>query len=109
MSSNVSIPNTDIVANNAGTHYYITPNSGYVLHDKNYDYPIYDEETLEETGTVLGYRRTTASVGIANYDFTTFETLDESGSTVTAYGVREFFTKLETDVPENQIFGKVNI
>ncbi len=49
--------------------YNITPASGYVLHDKAYDYPVIDRDTLEETGeVVLGYRTSTASCS-ANYDF----------------------------------------
>jgi hypothetical protein len=105
---NVSIPNTTIVLNSAGTYYYITPDEGYVLHDSNYDDVIFNEETGEEIGIQLGYRRTTASVFIRTYDFTPHEMLDEAGNTVMAYGARNFYTKLETDVPENQIFGVGN-
>lgn len=73
--------------------YYITPNSGYVLHDKTYDQPAFDEETGEETGEViLGYRTSTASCP-ANYNFTT--------------NPREFFAVLASTVPEDQIFGVV--
>ena len=51
------------------TAYYITPNDGYMLHDKLYDNHVVDEVTLEETGEIiLGYRRTTASCSV-NYDF----------------------------------------
>ena len=50
----------------AGTHqaYYITPNSGYVLHDSTHDY----EDA--EGNCHPGYRATTASCG-ADYDFAT--------------------------------------
>lgn len=114
--SNVSIPNTTIVLNSLGTNYRITPNEGYVLHDSNYDEilteEVINEETgyieIVETGRILGYRTTTASVGVNTYDFTPHEMLDEDGNTVTAYGARNFFTKLKTDVPENQIFGVGN-
>lgn len=51
------------------TTYYITPNEGYVLHDKGLDVPEYNEETFEETGNILlGYRHTTASCSV-NYNF----------------------------------------
>ena len=114
--SNISIPNATIVLNNAGNSYYITPDENYVLHDSNYDdvltEEVYNEETGEyeiiETGIILGYRRTTASVGARTYDFEPREMLDEAGNTVTAYGRRNFYTKLETDVPANQIYGGGN-
>ena len=76
-----------------GVHrnYRITPNAGYVLHDKGMDTPIFDEETGEPTGEViLGFRTSTASVG-ASYDF--------------AVNEREFYAVLATTVPEDQIFG----
>jgi hypothetical protein len=113
MPLNISIPNTTIALNNAGNSYNITPNEGYVMHDSSYD-AIIEEEVINEetgdieiieTGVILGYRRTTASVGARTYDFTPHEMLDEAGNTVTAYGRRNFYTKLESDVPENQIFG----
>ena len=71
--------------------YTITPNDGYVLHDKGMDEPVYDEETGDPTGEVrLGYRRTTASCG-ANYDF--------------VVNPREFYAVPENSVPADQIFG----
>ncbi len=76
-----------------GTHvqYSITPNSGYVLHDKDFDLPVYDEETGEETGEViLGYRTYMATCS-ASYDFAT--------------NPREFYAVPENDVPADQIFG----
>lgn len=104
------IPNTTMrkaYVNGVLRTYWITPCEGYVLHDSNYDIPILDEETGEVTGEViLGYRPSTASCGY-NYDFTTTEMLDEAGNTVTAYGSRQFYAKLRSEVPENQIFGKV--
>lgn len=76
-----------------GVHkvYEITPNENYVLHDKDFDSPVYDEETGEETGEViLGYRTYTASCS-ASYDFAT--------------NPREFYAVPENDVPADQIFG----
>ena len=56
--------------NGVPTSYYITPNEGYMLHDKLYDQAEYDEETMSETGNIIkGYRRSTASCS-ADYDFT---------------------------------------
>lgn len=102
------IPNTIMqkYINNAGVErtYRITPNEGYVLHDTQYDYPIVDDETMEEIGTGLGYIGAVVTVAI-NYDFSTHEMLDESGNTVTAYGDRNLYTKLESDVPADSIFG----
>lgn len=73
-------------------NYRITPNAGYVLHDKGLDNVIFDEEGNETGEIILGYRTSTASVG-ANYDFTVNE--------------REFYAVLATTVPEDQIFGTV--
>ena len=73
------------------TTYYITPNEGYVLHDKGMDDAVIDEETFEETGEVLlGFRRSTASCA-ANYDFVA--------------NPREFYAVPEDSVPEDRIFG----
>ena len=102
------IPNTTMkkFVTNQGVEraYYITPIEGYVLHDTQYDYPIVDEGTMQEIGTGLGYIGAVVSVGI-NYDFSTHEMLDEAGNTVTAYGDRNLYTKLESDVPADSIFG----
>lgn len=77
--------------NNEHKVYEITPNSGYVLHDKNYDEEIINPETYEPTGEIkLGYRRSTASCA-ASYDFTA--------------NPREFYTVLESSVPADQIYG----
>lgn len=71
--------------------YTIAPIEGYVLHDKAYDTPILDPETLEETGEViLGYR-TSMGTCAASYDFVA--------------NPREFYAVPETDVPADQIFG----
>ena len=103
-----------------GVHktYSIAPNLGYVMHDSSYDTydyvpvldesgePVYDEFGNPVTTEVLklGYRPIEASVGW-NYDWTTIEMLDEAGNTVTAYGMYQFYCKLATDVPADQIFG----
>ncbi len=77
-----------------GTHraYEITPNNGYVLHDKGRDWVDIDPETEEET-IKLGFTRGTASCP-ATYDFVA--------------NPREFYAVLETSVPTDQIFGGVN-
>ena len=102
------IPNTTMkkfYINEVFRTYNITPIDGYVLHDNTFDINVYDEMTGEPTGEVLlGYRPTMASCGY-NYDFTPVEMQDDEGNTVTAYGSRQFFAKLASEVPENQIFG----
>lgn len=78
-----------------GVHkgYEITPNTGYVLHDKRYDDPIFDDNTGEETGDIiLGFRTSTASCS-ADYDF--------------VENPYEFYAVLATEVPEDRIFGVV--
>ena len=76
--------------NGIATNYRIEPIKGYVLHDKIMDDNEYDDEGNVIRLIALGYRRSEASVTI-NYDFET--------------NPREFYTVLETEVPENQIFG----
>ena len=77
-----------------GVHkvYSITPNEGYVLHDKVGDLIVEDEVTGEEIVT-LAYFRGTCTCG-ANYDF--------------AANPREFYAVLESSVPADQIFGGGN-
>ena len=91
--------------------YRIHAAEGYVLHDNGYDtvkeQVVIDEETGEETITyipVLGYHTSVASCG-KNYDFSEITMQDDDGNTVTAYGSRQFFTKLASEVPIDQIFG----
>ena len=98
----LKIPNTIIELDKFGTYYTITPNEGYVLHDKVYDYPEINESCIPTGKTILGYRSTTASVHINN-DLSERKILDENGSEVAAFTEREFFCKLKTEVPENQI------
>lgn len=71
------------------TAYIITPNEGYVLHDKGRDWTDFDPATGEEV-VYLGYTGGSASCG-ANYDF------EENP--------REFYAVLESTVPADQIFG----
>lgn len=88
-------------------NYRIKPADGYVLHDSGYDTIVTDDEGNETGEIILGYRASEGSVGY-NYDFTPIQMLDEAGNTVTAYGSRQFFCKLESDVPVDQIFGVTN-
>lgn len=97
-------------------NYLIRPAEGYVLHDSNYDLPIYEPvyddngnwiDEIDTGRVTLGYRPTEGSVS-PNYDWTPVEMEDEAGNTVTAYGDRQFYCKLATDVPADQIFGVTN-
>lgn len=51
--------------------YYIAPIEGYLLHDTQYDFDVYDDETGEPTGEVKkGYIPYPASVTVGyNYNF----------------------------------------
>lgn len=90
----LKIPNTTVELNKFGTHYTITPNEGYVLHDKAYDEPEVDESSFMPTGKILpGYRDTQASIHINN-DLSERVCVDENGNEVTGYTEREFYTKL---------------
>lgn len=87
-------------ADGVPTIYRITPNINYVLHDNARDWEAYDEETgdliFDENGNTIivqGFTRGTATCSI-NYDFYT--------------NPREFFTRLESEVPVDQIFGVGN-
>ena len=77
-----------------GVHrqYVITPNEGYVLHDKASDWteidPVTQEETVKEAFFIGD-----CTCG-ATYDFTA--------------NPRDFYTKLASEVPADQIFGGVN-
>lgn len=91
------VPNTIVqkMINN-GVHlaYTITPIDGYVMHDKNYDTEVLDEND-EPTGEVLlGYHPSRGSVAV-NYDFAETTVIDG----YTAYGSREFFARPESEVP----------
>ena len=90
-----------IYSNDTGdVAYRITPISGYVLHDNARDDYEIDEATgdfvLDENGELIvlqGFTRGTASCSI-RYDFEANE--------------REFFTRLESEVPADRIFGVGN-
>lgn len=90
-----------IYTNNNGEDetYRIKAVDGYVLHDKGRDFPATDEfgnDAYDENGDLImlqGFTRATASCSI-NYDFEA--------------NPREFFTKPESDVPADQIFGVGN-
>jgi hypothetical protein len=93
------------VLNGVVKAYEITPIEEYVLRDKENDMPIFDEITGEIIGAKFCYASMGASCG-ANYDFTPLQVTDENGVTHTAYGAqREFFARLASEVPADQIFG----
>ena len=102
------IPNTTMVKyiNSSGrwVAIKITPNEGYCLHDKGYDYPIVDPETGEETGEIVrGYCAAVCSCGY-NYDFTQTTIIDG----YTAYGISEYFARPISEVSSNQLFNNGN-
>ena len=104
-------------SSNQVSSYRITPNEGFVLHTKNYDFEVFDEETLESTGEILlGFTSTYISLG-ANYNFSDvvpgfYTYTDENGMTVNIpinkVGRFEIFAIPASIVPENQIFGGGN-
>lgn len=75
-----------------GAHisYFVTPNEGYVLHDKFRDWEDIDPITGEPSTYHLGYTRGTATCA-PNYDFEA--------------NPREFYAVLASSVPADQIFG----
>lgn len=78
-------------ADGVPTIYRITPVDGYVLHDKARDWEDFDEN--DNIIEYQGFTRGTATCSI-NYDFEA--------------NPREFFTRLESEVPADQIFGGGN-
>lgn len=108
------IPNTTMLKMlRDGVHktYRITPNEGYVLHDKARDWDHTDDDG-NITESFQGFTRVTASCP-ASYDFTpvTVNHTDGNGYTVpvTAYGAqREFYAVLESEAPADHIFGGGN-
>lgn len=75
-------------------YYDIAPVEGYVIHDKEYDAPVFDESIMDYTDEVIpGYTGGSISVGY-NYDFEA--------------NPREIYAVLRGTVPENQIFGGDN-
>lgn len=81
------------VVNDTPRSYWITPVSGYVLHDNAFDDAVVDDDGNLTGEVVLGYRTSTATCG-ANYDFTA--------------NPREFYAVPADSVPADQIFGGNN-
>lgn len=85
----------------------ITPDTGYILHNKDLDYTDVLSEYDEESGAITekeifkrGYTGRYSVYG-ANYDFSETE-IDVDGEKVTAYGNREFFA-IPRDVIQNPV------
>jgi hypothetical protein len=96
-----NIPNTtitDVVVNEKLLGYTIDPNEGYVLHDKNLDFEVFEEGTLMPNGEILlGYLPYPVGCATyAGYNFSDTTTIDG----YTAYGDREFFARPRSEVPE---------
>lgn len=73
--------------------YRITPNEGYVLHDKSYDtYLEYDEIGNGVGEPILGYRTSTASCTVAQFN----------------NNEREFYAVPASSVSADQIFGNTD-
>lgn len=80
--------------------YNVTPNEGYILHDKELDVEEIDPVTYEPTGAIkLGYYPIARSIG-ASYDFDNTTVIDG----YTAYGEREFFARPTSEVPADQTY-----
>lgn len=105
------IPNTTITG--IGNFYQITPNAGYVLHDKAADFETPEGEMVRQ------YSSGMCSCHKTNYDATPFQmdiqVRDSNGNivteTVTAYGTdREFFALERSKVPnpDLEIYGNNN-
>ena len=78
-----------VVSEDGKFTYRITPNKGFVLHDKLYDESLMDEVTAEETGKViLGFRKSTA-IESSDYDF--------------ELNPRQFYAILETEKPTEPV------
>ena len=92
IDNTVLIARKDSNTNNINV-FRLTPIDGYVLHDKNYDEQVFNEDTFEETDEIiLGFRRATAGFS-GDYDFDT--------------NPREFYTLHENELPKNAIiYGK---
>lgn len=106
------IPNTIIrkmLIDGVHKTYQIFPATNYVLHDNTMDIDVIDKATYEVIGKKFGYSPYGVYVSCgANYDFTAHTVTDENGDIFTAYGNREFFAVLESEVPADQIFGGGN-
>ena len=103
------IPNTTMqkFINSQGRHtmYRITPNEGYVLHDRRIDF---FEEIDEETGYGIGepitlrYSEGTITVSV-NYDFDNVVAGIDGNTPVNKVGAFEIYAILRSDVPEDNI------
>lgn len=89
---NVLIEN--IVLNGNQTGYRLTPNSGFVLHNKLRNITELDGSVTRRYGT----GPTTVNV---NYDFNTTTVIDG----YTAYGPNEYFARPRSEVAADQIYG----
>ena len=106
----IFVPNTttEVFVNSQGkrTQYYIKPNDGYVLHVKDEDENIYDENYENVIGRNERYSAGGCSVHIG-YDFTVktpdvYTYTDENGNELTIpierIGEQEFYTLPESVV-----------
>jgi hypothetical protein len=116
----IFVPNTTtkVFINSSGTatQYKIEPDDGYVLHVKEEDEKIWDENYEN----ILGYRERYSYGGTSvhiSYDFTvkvpdTYTYTDENGMTVTIpierIGEQEFYTLPASVVPQNMTYGGGN-
>lgn len=73
--------------------YAIAPVEGYVLHDNAMDYPLFDDNG-NETGEIVQVFTEGTCTCAASYDFTA--------------NPREFFTRLKSEVPADNIHGGNN-
>ena len=81
--SNITI---EIVEDVTFPFYIITPNEGYVLHDKALDFAEVDMSGFPTGKTILGYYPSNRTC-MTNYDFDNTTIIDGH----TAFGSREFF------------------
>ena len=104
------IPNTDMqVGTENGTvvRYKIQAKPGYLMHDKRIDEPVFDPETMEETGEIIPWfrRDMTAVGGSYNFDNVTPGTYQgiHNVLSVLKVGENEFYTVPESEVPTTSI------
>lgn len=114
------IPNTTMVKrflDGVFKIYRISPNDGYVLHNKIADEEVIDPDTLEPTGETIPRFCTGMCSVRFDYDFNTVtsgtytytdENGDEQSVNVTKIGANEFYTLPENLVPISQTYGGGN-
>ena len=95
------IPNTTMQDSDTTGSHKITPITGYAIHNKDWDRIVYDNNGNIISKT-LGFR-TSGTTCPATYDFAPHELTLENGETVIVYGVKEYFTVLVEDLPEEGI------